>query len=259
VLCEVNTLIEGGCREIVLTGIETGSYGADFQDKYRLSDLIAELDMRRSAERIRLGSLAPELIRDDFISVAKVSKSLMPHFHLSLQSGSDAVLRLMKRRYNRARAMETINRLREAIPRATFTTDLMVGFPGETEEDFLSTVSFVREARFLDAHVFAYSKRHGTAAIDYPNQVPEDIKRRRSEELIRAVAEVREEVMREILSYAYELPTLFEEKRDGMWYGHSDNFVPVSVMFDGELHGEVMMVEPIELRDGVIIGKIKKR
>ena len=257
VIEEVEALSASGVSEIVLTGIETGSYGADFEDNYRLSDLICELDERGSAERIRLGSLAPELIGERFVLAVKGKRILAPHFHLSIQSGSDAVLRGMKRRYNRSGALENIRRIRENIENATFTTDLMVGFPGETEQDFLDTVSFLKEARFLDTHVFAYSKRHGTAAEKYPDQVPEDVKRRRSEELIKVARAVRDDVLSEIAGKREYLPTLFEQERGGVWYGHSDNFAEVAVAYDGDLHGKLFDVIPESVKDGVIIGKLK--
>ena len=159
VLSEVLALADSGVCEIVLTGIETGSYGADFEEPYGLADLLAELDGTGRVKRIRLGSLAPELIGRDFADKIRGLRSLAPHFHISIQSGSDKILRAMRRRYNRAVALENIRRLKEYIPSACFTTDLMVGFPGEEEEDFLETLRFVSEAGFIDCHVFAYSKR----------------------------------------------------------------------------------------------------
>ncbi len=256
VIDEVESLSKSGVREIVLTGIETGSYGQDFDIKYRLSDLLVTLDKRRSAEQIRLGSLAPELIGKEFVEKVKGLSILAPHFHLSIQSGSDSVLRAMKRRYNRVMALENIARIRSSIKNATFTTDIMVGFPGETDEDFNDTVSFVREARFLDAHVFAYSKRKNTPAEKFPNQVPEKIKRKRSEELIRTVKEVRLEVLSEIVSKTEALSVIFEEQRDGMWYGHSSTFAEVMAKSDTNLHGVMKKVIPTELCGDIIIGKI---
>ena len=256
VIREVTTLTEGGCREIVLTGIETGSYGQDFDNGYRLADLIAELDSRHSAERIRLGSLAPELVGAAFVDKIKDLSILAPHFHLSIQSGSDNVLRGMKRRYNRAMALENIERIRKNVKGATFTTDIMVGFPGETDEDFRDTVDFVRRAEFLDAHVFAYSKRKNTPAESYPNQVPESTKRARSEELIQVVAQVRKNTLEHIVQSGEELSVIFEERRDGRWYGHSASFAEVIVESDEELHGEIKNVIPLRLENNIIIGKI---
>ena len=256
VISEVEALSANGIKEIVLTGIETGSYGQDFDNGYRLADLIAELDSRHSAERIRLGSLAPELVGAAFVDKIKDLSILAPHFHLSIQSGSDNVLRGMKRRYNRAMALENIERIRKNVKGATFTTDIMVGFPGETDEDFRDTVDFVRRAEFLDAHVFAYSKRKNTPAESYPNQVPESTKRARSEELIQVVAQVRKNTLEHIVQSGEELSVIFEERRDGRWYGHSASFAEVIVESDEELHGEIKNVIPLRLENNIIIGKI---
>ena len=256
VIREVEALSASGVREIVLTGIETGSYGRDFSEKYRLCDLLAELDARGSAERIRLGSLAPELIGEQFVSVASGLRILAPHFHLSLQSGSDNVLRAMRRRYSREGAMRVIRSIREAIPRATFTTDIMVGFPGESDEDFYESVRFVREAGFLDAHVFAYSKRKNTLAAEMKDQVPEDVKRKRSEELISVVRQTRAEVLHSIVAAGEPLSVIFERERTGLWHGHSDTFAEVAVRSDLDLHGEMKSVLPISLSGDVIIGEI---
>ena len=256
VISEVEALSANGIKEIVLTGIETGSYGQDFDNGYRLADLIAELDSRHSAERIRLGSLAPELVGAGFVDKIKGLSILAPHFHLSIQSGSDNVLRGMKRRYNRAMALENIERIRKNVKGATFTTDIMVGFPGETDEDFRDTVDFVRRAEFLDAHVFAYSKRKNTPAESYPNQVPESTKRARSEELIQVVAQVRKNALEHIVKSGEELSVIFEERRGGRWYGHSASFAEVMVESGEELHGEIKNVIPLGLENNIIIGKI---
>ena len=257
VIEEVESLSESGVPEVVLTGIETGSYGQDFDNGFRLADLLVLLDERKSAKQIRLGSLAPELVGKDFVDKVKGLGILAPHFPLSIQSGSDSVLRRMKRRYSRKMALENIEHIRGNIKNAAFTTDIMVGFPGETEEDFLDTVSFVREARFLDAHVFAYSKRKNTPAESFPDQVPEDIKRKRSEDLIRVVKEVRNDVLSDIVLSGEALAVIFEEKRDGrLWYGHASTFAEVVAESEDNLHGVEKSVIPLRLENGLIYGKI---
>ena len=259
VIAEVEALYRAGTREIVLTGIETGSYGRDFDGRYTLADLISELDGCRSCERIRLGSLAPELINRDFIMKVKDKKILSPHFHLSLQSGSDAVLRRMKRRYNSAQAMRVICDIREHIPRATFTTDLMVGFPGETEENFLETVDFVQRAGFLDAHVFAYSRREGTEAAYYGDQIPEQIKKERSARLIRIKNEVRDRVLDGIVKAALPLSVIAEARlKDGRYTAHSDTYVEVNFHSDNaNLSGEMLNVVPVSHKDGIVLCEIE--
>ncbi len=256
VIAEVEGLYKNGTREIVLTGIETGSYGADFEEKYDLGDLIAELDRRGSCERIRLGSLAPELIGEKFITKVRDTGILAPHFHLSMQSGSNSVLRGMKRRYNTEMALRNIRIIKEAFPSATFTTDLMVGFPGETDADFLETVEFVKKARFLDCHVFAYSRREGTPAAEYSGQIPEDKKRERSEILIREKNKVRDNVLLEICQRGEPLSCIFETVKGRVWTSHSDTFVSVKAESDCDLSGRLVLVKPLRVEGGSIYGEI---
>ena len=227
VIREVESLYRRGTREIVLTGIETGSYGADFEEKYTLADLVLELDKRGSCERLRLGSLAPELVGREFIEKVAGTKILVPHFHLSLQSGSTAVLRRMKRRYTAERAYENILRIKEYMPSSQFTADLMVGFPGETREEFAVTCDFVRRVRFLDAHVFAYSRREGTPAAYYEGQVDEAEKHERSRELISLVASVRDGVLSDIVARGEPLRCIAERVLGGVALAHSDEFCEV--------------------------------
>ena len=257
VISEVRGLYASGTREVVLTGIETGSYGADFEEKYTLSDLLCELDRVGACDRIRLGSMAPELIGEKFISKVKDLKILVPHFHVSMQSGSSSVLREMKRRYTREGALANLARIREFIPKVTFTADLMVGFPGESEEDFLETVSFVREARLLDAHVFAYSRREGTPAAERADQVPEDIKRERSARLIAVKNEVRDAVLSNIVERGEPLSVIFETRRGTCYVGHSDSYVEVACESKDDIRGEIHEVIPLSHKDGIVFGKLK--
>lgn len=255
VIREVEALSKSGVREIVLTGIETGSYGRDFGGGYGLAELISELDARGSAERIRLGSLAPELIGRGFAERVSGARSLAPHFHLSVQSGSDRVLAAMKRRYNRSMVLENIAALRENIPGVRFTTDLMVGFPGESDEDFLDTVSLLSEVGFISAHVFAYSKRAGTPAATYPSQIPEAVKRQRSAELIRIAREVRDATLGELVLAAKPLDCILETY-DGVGYSaHSGEFAEVYVPSPPGMEGERIAALPLSHKDGVITAK----
>lgn len=259
VISEVESLAASGIREIVLTGIETGSYGRDFYTGYRLADLICELDARKSCERLRLGSLAPELVGADFVEKIKNVKILAPHFHMSMQSGSDKVLRDMKRRYTVSRAIENMERLRSAFPDACFTTDLMVGFPGESEEDFLMTVDFVRRVRLLDAHVFAYSKRAGTPAATYKNQVDEAVKRERSERLIAVKNEVRDSLLDDIVKAGKPLSAIVETLGDdGFYTAHSDSYVEIKIPSNNcrDLHGEMIYAAPVSHKNGIVLAKL---
>ncbi len=254
VISEVEGLYKNGTREIVLTGIETGSYGADFSEKYDLADLLTELDRRHSCDRIRLGSMAPELLSEKFISRVGNLGILVPHIHISMQSGSDSVLRGMKRRYNRKMALDNIERIRSYKPDVTFTADLMVGFPGESEEDFLDTVNFVREARLLDAHVFAYSKRDGTPAAYFENQIPEEVKRERSARLIAEKNIVRDEVLDGVVSSGKVLSCIAETRQNGVYTAHSDSYIEVRFEGHDGLSGEAVDVIPTRHKDGVVFG-----
>ncbi len=252
VLSEINVLAAGGTREIVLTGIETASYGVDFEN-YRLIDLLEEIDKKTSIERIRLGSLTPEILRPDFTDRISRLKKIAPHFHISMQSGCDKILRLMKRRYNTEMALAGMARLREKMPRVMFTTDMMVGFPGETEEDFLETMAFTERARFLDMHIFTYSRRENTPADKFPNQVDGKIKNDRGYRL----SQLRESITWEILSNVdYPLSVVFETQSNGVWTGHSAEYIEVRTESALDLHGQIIEAVPISVRDGHIEVKI---
>ena len=256
VISEVEGLYEKGTLEIVLTGIETGSYGADFDEKYDLADLMCELDRRHSCERIRLGSMAPELMNPDFIDRIAGLKITVPHFHISMQSGADNVLRGMKRRYNRRMALDNIRHIREMMPGVMLTADLMVGFPGETEEDFLDTMRFVSEAKLLDAHVFAYSKRAGTPAAEYDGQIPEDVKHRRSAALIAECQRVRDEILSDVVRARQPLSVILETSKGRVYQGHSDSYIEVVCESDTDLRGRLVSVMPTHHENGKIYGKI---
>ena len=256
VLAEIETLMKGGTREVVLTGIETASYGADLEG-CRLVDLLEMIDAKSSVERIRLGSLTPEMMREETVFRLARLKKLVPHFHLSMQSGSSGVLKRMKRRYNAQMALEALKRLRAAFPTVQFTTDMMVGFPGESEEEFEETLAFTKEAAFLDMHVFAYSRRKGTEADRYENQIPEAVKHERSARLIALAATLREENLRDIVKRGKPLTVLFETNENGLWHGHSDEFAPVAVRSDEDLHGEMRSVLPLSVSPTEIFGELK--
>ncbi len=256
VIREVEVLAKNGTREVVLTGIETASYGADFPDKYRLIDLLLDLERETSIERIRLGSLTPELLREDFVTRVAALKRLTPHVHLSIQSGSTRVLNAMRRRYNRDQALLGIHRLRAALPRLQLTADIIVGFPGESEEDFLDTLSFAEEAGFLQIHVFSYSKRKGTPAADFPDQVPEHEKASRSQRLSALSHRLQSDIFSRLIQEKAPMPVLFETESDGYFVGHSDTYIEVKVKTDAALHGELRMVTPIAFENSALIGEL---
>lgn len=241
VIDEVRTLTENGCREVVLTGIETASYGKDLVGT-DLGSLLCEIDRIPGIGRVRLGSLDPSLIRPAFVERIATLSSLAPHFHLSLQSGSSRVLAAMKRKYNADMAMQAIALLRAHIPSVQFTTDIIVGFPGETEEDFEDTLRFVREAKFLNAHIFPYSKRKGTPAATMQGQIPEEEKKRRLHVLTDEVARIRHDLLQAEVRDKPTVDVLFETQENGFAFGHTANFLEVAVSTDRSLHANILTV-----------------
>ena len=242
VLREVQTLTENGCPEIVLTGIETASYGKDLGDT-TLADLLVAVDRIPGIGRVRLGSLDPSLIRPAFVEKIASLKSLAPHFHLSMQSGSSSVLRRMKRKYNREQALNAMRLLREAIPTVQFTTDIIVGFPGETEEEFEDTVFLISSGRFLMTHIFPYSKRKGTPAAEMDGQVPEEVKRSRLHRLEEIARRAEREILEEAVRMGEPTKVLFETYHDGIAHGHTANFLEASVASPVPLDGETREVK----------------
>lgn len=241
VIGEIRTLAASGCPEVVLTGIETSAY------EYGLSGLMEEIEEIGGIRRVRLGSLDPSFMKPAFTdAIAPLSKTAH-HFHLSLQSGSDRILAKMKRKYNRTMALNNMNYLRSVMPDVMFSTDVMTGFPGETEEDFLDTVDFARRARFLHIHVFTYSRRPGTPADKMTDQVPEDIKIERSHRLIAVGNEIRNDIFRDIIDKGESLEVLIETVKNGIASGHTGNFIEcVFPVPDCEnLRGTFVNVQPV--------------
>lgn len=253
VMAEVAYLAGTGVREIVLTGIETAAYGTR---DCGLLDLLEALDRCPGTPRLRLGSMSPEFFRPEVIGRLGRLRSLTPHLHISMQSGSDKVLRGMRRRYLSGQVLAAFDALRAAIPDIQFTTDLMVGFPGEGEAEFEETLDFCRSARFLDAHVFAYSPRKNTPAATFPDQVPEAVKRARSACLIAEKNAVRAEVLAELVGKRKPLSVLFEVREGGYFVGHAANFAEVAVESEADLHGEIRAVLPTAVKDGRLFGRL---
>lgn len=195
VMAEIKRVAASGCKEVVLTGIHLSSYGLDFKDStVKLIDVIEAVNRIEGIERIRLGSLEPLIVTEEFVRRLAKCKKICPHFHLSLQSGCDETLKRMNRRYNVDEYYKGVELLREYFPDAAVTTDVIVGFPGETEEEFYITKKYLEKVCFYEMHVFKYSRRKGTAADKMPDQIPENIKSERSTELLE---------LNEILSNGY--------------------------------------------------------
>ncbi len=252
VIAEILRLYEGGTREVVLTGIEVASYGKDGVGG-SLVTLLEEVDTL-PIDRVRLGSLTPEFLRPEVIARLARLKKLTPHFHLSVQSGSESVLRGMRRRYRASAVLESIRLLREAIPDVMLTADMMVGFPGESKENFAETLAFAEQARFLQMHVFAYSPREGTPAASYPDQVSPEEKRARSHALSTLGASLRHALLCDVVAAKKPLSVLFETYEDGVAVGHSDAYIEVRVSSPRPLHGELISVTPTRVTRGTLWG-----
>jgi threonylcarbamoyladenosine tRNA methylthiotransferase MtaB len=220
---EVTRLSQNGYREIVLTGIETGAYGEDFSERASLPDLVEAVSAVSGIERIRFGSLKPSLFTDEFCSRLSAVSRVMPHFHLSLQSGSDRVLAAMRRKYGREEALRAIETIYRYFPDAGLSADLICGFPGETEPDFLETVSLVEEAKLLHTHIFPFSPREGTRAYEMKDDVPPEEKKRRCACLLSKAKEmsIHFALQREGRTYR----VLCERIRSGFAFGYTENFI----------------------------------
>lgn len=225
---EARGLAKRGYQEIVLTGIHLSSYGRG--EEYDLGDLILAIGQIPEVKRIRLGSMEPRMITSEFINKVMQTNKLCPHFHLSLQSGCEVTLKAMNRRYSAQEYWEAVGLLRKAFPDVAVTTDIIVGFPGETEEDHKASLEFVEKIGFAEAHVFRYSKMEGTVAAKRKEQVDGNIKKRRSEEMLSVTGESSKRFMERMQKQLVKV--LLEEKDliTGYWTGYTPNYMKVAVM-----------------------------
>lgn len=240
---EARTLADRGFKEIVLTGIHIGSFGMDLGDM-RLIDLIEAIAEVDGIERIRLSSVEPIIITDDFMERAVKTGKLCDHFHLSLQSGSNNILKAMNRRYTREDYIEKANIIRKYMPHAGLTTDIIVGFPGESGEDFEDSMKIVKEVGFSRIHVFKYSKRKNTKAAVMKNQIDGNVKKERSEKLIALGEEYQEIFERENMKTTQSV--LFEEKHDGVYYGYTTNYIRVKAKSEEDLTNKIKKVKILD-------------
>ena len=208
---------------MVITGIHIASYGKDFKQEYRLIDLLEEMNEIEGIERIRLGSIEPLLITEEFVSRLEKLSKICHQFHLSLQSGCDETLKRMNRRYTTEQFRKITKLLRKTFEDAILTTDIIVGFPGESEEEFERTYAFLSEIKFYKMHVFKYSPRKGTKATTMPNQIDGNQKEERSRRLIE-LSNKNEKAYNEQY-IGKEVEVLFEEEKNGMWQGHTKNYI----------------------------------
>ena len=238
-VAQAKELAGQGYREIVITGIEIASWGVDLPDKPKLDTLIQAICQAVPQLRVRLGSLEPRVITEDFCQRMAQLPNLCPQFHLSMQSGCDAVLQRMRRKYDTARYLQSVELLYRYFPGCAVTTDMIVAFPGETEEEFSESLEFIRKCRFADMHIFPYSRRPGTPADKMPGQLGNDVKEDRSRRAI-AVAEEMSRAYRENLIGTRQ-QVLFEELQDGLYVGHAPNYMKIYVKGQ-DLHNEIRTV-----------------
>ncbi len=234
---EISEIAANGYREIVLTGINLSAYGQELG--LHLCDAVEAACAPDGIERVRLGSLEPEQLSEDVIARLRLQKKLCPQFHLSLQSGCDETLKRMNRHYDTNEYRTIVKNLRAAFENAAITTDLMVGFPGESEEEFKESLAFAEEIGFAKVHVFAYSRRPGTRANDAPDQVAQSVKEQRSREMIKATQKTKEEFFTRQLGRIE--PVLFErECEKGVYEGYTENYTPVRAHSGKNLGGQIL-------------------
>ncbi|OUN92885.1 tRNA (N(6)-L-threonylcarbamoyladenosine(37)-C(2))-methylthiotransferase MtaB [Pseudoflavonifractor sp. An44] len=243
-----------GYREIVLTGIEISSWGRDLKEGQTLIDLVEALCHAVPGLRVRLGSLEPRTITEDFCQRAVALPNLCPHFHLSMQSGCDETLKRMNRKYDTARYLQSVQWLNQYFDRPAITTDLIVGFPQETEEEFAQTLDFIRRCAFSSMHIFPYSRRSGTPAATMAGQIPHAVQEQRAQ-AAQAVAREMEEAYLQAL-VGSTLPVLFEEEKEGLWQGHAPNYVAVRAVGE-DLHNQLRQVTVTGVGDGILLGTIQ--
>lgn len=256
IISEMHGFVENGYKEIILTGINLSSYGADTAST-SLLDVITEASKIIGLERIRLSSLEPLLLTPQFIDVLSDFEKVCNHFHIALQSGCDTVLERMHRNYATTKYLDIVQRIRRKFPNAAITTDIITGFPGETDDEFYQTKNFMKLVKFADAHIFSYSPKAGTQAAEYCNQVPQITKRRRSKELIDLVNSLRMEFFEQ--QYKTDQQVLIEKQlRENLYLGKSTNYIPVQVSSPNDITNQIVQVRISDVSGDKLIGILAK-
>ncbi len=251
---DVEIMAENNYKEVVLVGINLSSYGMDLG--YDLFDAVSTISKIPGVERIRLGSLEPDLMTDDLINKLSDEPKLCPQFHLSLQSGSDKILKNMRRRYDRNEYLEVIRKLDTKFKNAVFTTDIMVGFPGETDEDFEDTLRIIDEAQFLKVHVFPYSPRPGTLAFSMKNQINGNVKSERVKKVIEKSEKCSKIVLNKFLNdFDYVLYETID--KNGFYEGYTSNYIPVKSQCGEDIRGKIVKTYLSDIKGNYVIGLFK--
>ena len=250
---EAEKLAQNGYNEIVLVGINLSAYGQDTGDT--LCNAVNAASAPKGIKRVRLGSLEPDHISDEILENLKKNEKFCPQFHLSLQSGSSATLRRMNRHYDAEFYRDLVKRIRTVFDNPSITTDVMVGFMGETEKEFLESLNFVKEIGFARCHVFAYSKREGTAAVKLSGEVPKATKLKRSEKMIEAAGESQQEFLQNQLESTQSV--LFETVKNGVAEGYTENYTRVMVKTEKDISNRILDVHLKEIKEDYLLGELK--
>ena len=256
IIDEINKISEQGIKEVVITGIHIASYGKDFKEDYKLIDLLEEINKIDGIQRIRLGSIEPLLITEEFLNRLSKLEKICHHFHLSLQSGCDETLNRMNRRYNTSQFKEIVKLLRDTYEDVNLTTDIIVGFPGETEEEFGKTYKFLKNIKFYKMHIFKYSPRKGTKAAEMKEQVPGNIKEERSKRLLELSD--KNQINFNKTYIGKEVEVLFEENKNEYYKGHTANYVMVYCKSNSELENKIKTVKCKEIIGNNVLADILK-
>ncbi len=255
VLNEINKIAKAGIKEVVITGIQVASYGKDFDYEYKLIDLLEDINKIDGIERIRLGSLEPLLIDDNFCERLKKIEKMCHHFHLSLQSGCDKTLKEMNRRYDTKQFEKVVERLRNLYEDVILTTDIIVGFSNETDEDFEITYNYLKKIKFYKMHIFKFSPRKGTVAAEMKNQVDSRVKDARSKKLIDLSNLNEKEYLENYIGK--NIQVLFEEKEGDYIKGHTGNYLLVKAKGGDNYLNKIIEINVIESENDYLIGNIK--
>lgn len=257
VVSQATTLVNSGYKEIVLTGIHTGGYGEDLKD-YNLAQLLRDLEEVENLERIRISSIEASQLTDEVIDVIDKSTKVVRHLHIPLQSGSDSVLKRMRRKYTMAHFSERLQKLHKALPGLAVTSDVIVGFPGETEEEFQETYDFIVKHQFSELHVFPYSMRTGTPAARMTDQVDEEVKNDRVHRLIELSNQLAKDYASKFDQTVLEVIPEEKGSKDGKLVGYADNYMKIELDGDESLIGELVKVKVIESGYPINKGKLVK-
>lgn len=241
IINEITQIANAGIKEVVITGIHIASYGKDFRNNYKLIDLLEEINKIEGIKRIRLGSIEPTLITEEFVNRLSKLEKICDHFHLSLQSGCDATLERMNRKYTTEEFEKVVVLLRKYYKNVALTTDIIVGFPEETNEEFVQTYNYLNKIDFYKMHIFKYSPRKGTKAALMKNQVPGDIKEERSKKLIELSDKNQKEHNEKYIGQKLEV--LFEEREKEYIKGHTTNYIVVKTKTDKQIENTIQTVK----------------